>query len=84
MVTCVEWYDVKLKPSRRVTRCRNCFDPDDLSPIQPGKPRIVVTKGMGTGTRNLTLCLSCAEWEASRMEAFALEIRAQISRVGVA
>lgn len=80
--------DANLRPSRRRTRCKNCcsmfskraVDWKDGDLIPAGAPRIVVSGGWGPASRHVTLCVSCAEAEAARLEALALIIREQTGK----
>lgn len=73
------------RPSKKLTRCKNCWAWTDEEMrgtiINPGQPRIVINGGWGPSTRNLTLCPSCAEGEAERLEALAIQIRRAVSEV---
>lgn len=64
--------DAAFKPSRRVTRCKNCWtDFLTQTELPAGSPRIVVSGGWGPSSRNVTLCVDCAKAEAYRLEALA-------------
>lgn len=70
------FHEAKFSPSKRVTRCKNCWS-DFLTntEIPAGSPRVVVTGGWGPSTRHVSLCPNCAEIEAIRLERLARDIR---------
>lgn len=72
-----QFHSAKLKPSRRLTHCKNCmpFPGQMHDRIPAGARRIVVSGGFGHASKNLTLCPACAGSEAERLEELALEIR---------
>lgn len=73
------WRVEHAQPSSRSTHCKNCLDfenPDPRGSLRPkGAPRIVLSKGLGTNCRTLSLCPDCAKWEAGLLEELAREIR---------
>jgi hypothetical protein len=77
---------VAFKPSKRLTRCKNCDDWSGLlpvnTPIQAGEARIVVVGGFGPATRHVTLCVECARQQLSQLESLTAMLRDSLQAAG--
>lgn len=75
MIQLCQFYQVDRVRTQRKAKCRNCGNDPWGEPkhFAKGETRLVIKSSYN---RNLSLCFKCAEWQASRLEAMAHEIRA--------
>jgi hypothetical protein len=65
MIQLCNWTAIKSFASNRTARCKNCFF--ESNTINKGIKRITLRTGLGSNTRTLYLCTSCAEFELERL-----------------
>ncbi len=73
------------KPSKRITKCKNCYaDFMEQTAIEPGQMRFVLSdsQSFGGALRHATLCKSCFEAEIKSLES-SLEEWKQLLRSAV-
>ena len=86
-INLTQFFEVKFKPSNKITRCRNCHlnewqgePPWPNTPIMPGNPRIVVESGYGPLTRHLTLCPDCASHQLDILSKLVADLTSAIEK----